>query len=428
METTMKRVISILLAVIFSLFVALAWAVDFSDTNPLENLPMASGWTCTTFVSGSDVWMATFQNGQARFDLRIGTGGVISELRDNQNNNVPLLAASFQGEVTDRVIQWSWWDTYPGGVYNRIDELQQFEWQWNLTQGGTGIYQSLPSLLSPTSKVVLYPGLCRVDVWSYPQDQFHPLQQSHMGGGFSALSRYQIIGRGQIVVRHMVRVGVLTLNGNAVFNNLAYIDQWNPFRVPQFNALGIGFASDGTPTTWYSSGSTPIYPEWDVTTQTSGYGVVFKSDARTTATAVGVIFGTKQPCSYVNGICTVRGQHHLNSTHSTDYLTVLPDLYVNNYLREGYVLDKYEIIYPMNGINTTEMTDLNSYAALVPAPRIYETTTTLSPAIETLRMSLVTALNAGGQRTDHLAPLVQSPPDAPSNLKVDSGTSLSVGQ
>lgn len=68
-------------------------------------------------VEGEDVWLKLSAGGSNTFALRLGAGGAISEIKGGGKS---LLSPSFQGEVTDRVIQWTIWsDT----VTNRVASL-----------------------------------------------------------------------------------------------------------------------------------------------------------------------------------------------------------------------------------------------------------------------------------------------------------------
>ena len=75
-----------------------------------------------------------------------------------------LLSPSFREEATDRVIQWTWWSS---SALNPIKGLPEFEWRYNVTQGGnfsgrftpTQIVERLPMVESglnlPTVQALL---------------------------------------------------------------------------------------------------------------------------------------------------------------------------------------------------------------------------------------------------------------------------------
>ncbi len=370
---------------------------DFADPDPLEDQPLAPGWSCSAFVHMNDIWLRTSRDGQQQFDLRIGAGGAIAELRDIPANYAPLLSPPFKGEVTDRVIQWTLWSP---SVVHQIANLPQFEWRFNVTQAGT-----FNNTIAPTHFVVVDPGNCRIDAYVSPRDQWKTEQQPHMQGTFAARIRYDVIGPGHIVVRRTLRIGDVTLSGNPAELSEVYFEGWTPLRRPTFDALAVVLDAAGAPSWWYKAGENlPHYPFIDVAT-TEGYGVGFRSDALG-ATAVGLAFGTAPPCRYVGGECLDIGAYALNSMDWGTGLAVLPGLSLVD-LQPGQLLDQYVVLAPTHGLTTTYAADLRTAAQAIPPPRVLDADAVLPADWVELAATLATLPGQDGTRTDHLAPLIE---------------------
>ena len=108
-------------------------------------------WSWQAFTYQNDVWMRTFDGGEPMFDYRLGAGGSVAEVRNIPNGFQRLLSPTFNGELTDRVVQYTTWSN---SVVNVVPGLPAFEHRFNVTQAGT-----FDGLLSPTMSVVLVPSV-----------------------------------------------------------------------------------------------------------------------------------------------------------------------------------------------------------------------------------------------------------------------------
>ena len=371
---------------------------DYDDPAPFEQAPLAPGWTCSAFESQGDIWIRTFEAGAERFDMRIGAGGVISELRHAAQSYAPLLSPSFSGEATDRVIQWTWWSP---SITHTVPALPQFEWRFNVTQAGT-----FESLLAPTHFVTLDAGDCMVEVWSSPRDQWKTEQQPYMQGVLAARTRYRVFGAGLVAVRRTILVGDATLEGQPATYDEVYLEAWTPMRRPTFDALALSLDGAGTPTWWYAAGQNlPQYPFIDVTT-TNGYAAVFAQASPATSAAVGVVFGKQHPCLWSAGQCLAAGSLDLNSMEWNNGIGVLPGLSLSS-LESGQVVDYDLVIAPSQGLSGTFTASLADTVTVIPAPRILQPGASLPPALSQVVQLLGTLADDSGTRSDHLAPLLQ---------------------
>ncbi len=196
----------------------------------------------------NDIWLKLSFGGNIDFALRLGAGGAISEIK---RGGQPLLSPTFQGEATDRIIQWTIWsDT----VTNRVALLpKKFEWRFNITQGG-----SFDGTISPSTEVRIDAGLGIVDVYSVPQDQWRTEQREAMQCKLSCLTRYEMRPEGVLLIRRWIRVGDLALNGQrSTFADLQ-VEAWNPFLrdTAAFDAVALGLDEQGNPNQIFPVGVT----------------------------------------------------------------------------------------------------------------------------------------------------------------------------
>lgn len=260
-------------------------------------------------VEGEDVWLKLSAGGSNTFALRLGAGGAISEINGGGKS---LLSPSFQGEVTDRVIQWTIWsDT----VTNRVASLpKKFEWRFNLTQGGC-----FDGTISPTAEVRVDAGRGILDVYSVPQDQWKTEQREVMRCKLSCLTRYEMMPEGVLLIRRWIRVGDLTLNGKTTAFADLQVEAWNSFlRAPAvFDAVAMGLDEQGNPTKIFPTGASfPHYPKI-LADQTAGWALVFNQHLLTNGQCIAVVFGRETPLDH-------GGKHEFNLMQWTDGVAVLP--------------------------------------------------------------------------------------------------------
>lgn len=369
---------------------------DFVDDAAVNTATLAPGWTCEAFKYQSDVWVRTYNASVGAFDFRIGAAGVVAEMRNVQASYGPMLSPSFNGESTDRVIQWTAW----------CDSIQipgvSYDPRYNLTQAGT-----FDNVLSPTIEVQLRNNgdSCEIDVWAVPQDQWNPQVRAHVTGRMSALTRYRVFGQGEVLVRRLLRVGATTVDGLPRALTPLYLEAWSPFLVPLFNALAVSVDGAGQPLWWYQAGQTiPQYPGFPVET-TPGYAVVYQTPGSASHPAVGLVFGPKQPCAWDKGACVPTGKYVLNSMDWNNGIGVLPGITLTG-LEVGSVIDQYLILVPGLGLDAALAARLQAAVPLVPAPRIFAPSAVVAPPLSDWINRLAAQEQASGVRTDHLSALV----------------------
>lgn len=372
--------------------------LSFYDDAPLESTPLSQDWTCSSFIYENDVWVRTFYQGGEKFDFRIGPGGVIAELRDTQDSYAALLSPSYKGEPTDRVVQWTWWSN---SLVNMNPTLPDYEWRFNVTQAGT-----FESVIAPTFKVEMNSPGCQIDVYSEPQDQWKSEQSAIMAGGFTARTRYQIAKDGAIIIRRTLLVGQSTFAGKPSPLANEYVEAWTPFARAKMDSVAFSLTENGSANEWYQAGNNlPSYPFIDVTS-TPGYAVSFSAANPTSNAAVGLVYGKASPCYHQNNTCEQEGSYVLNLMEWDTGVGILPGLTLPNVM-PGDLLDSYIVLQPSHGLDGTLYQNLEYWANKVPAPRLFRANADIAEPLASTIKSLQSLQGGSGQRTVHLAPLVE---------------------
>ncbi|MCE5276881.1 MAG: PEP-CTERM sorting domain-containing protein [Planctomycetaceae bacterium] len=367
---------------------------------PLSASARGQDWAWNVAVSGGDIWLASSGGGVPTFDYRIGASGAISEMRDVPDAYQRLLSPSYAGEATDRIVQWTAWSNT---VRYEATSLPDFEKRFNLTQGG-----NFAGTISPTMAVEYNPAAGRLDVYSVPQDQWKTENAAAMQSKFSALTRYEMLDQGVLAVRRVIRVGAVTLQGApATFDHL-YIEGWSPFdrSSTTFNALALGLDAAGNPNWWYRAGyNIPMYPGFDVDTQTNGYAVVYDEDAYASSTAVGLVFGKRQIVSDGSA-----DKYEVNSMDWNNGIGILPGLTMYD-VAEGSIIDQTILLVPRRQLDAGMRDLLVSLVGQVPAPVLCAPGTTFTGELAMIVSRLSGYVDASGQRTDHLGGMFTPVPE-----------------
>jgi hypothetical protein len=360
-------------------------------------------WSCQIFTYQDDLWMLVSWQGTGLFDYRFGGAGAVAEMRDVQDGYAAILAPSFKGEMTDRVIQWVWWDLK---LLNPLPNWEQ-EWAWrfNVTQAGTS-----KNAFNPTVRVQVDHAKCLVDVYSVPDLQWLPEQDPHFQTRFSALTRYRLVANGDVLVQRVVLTSPLLFDGAARDYVETLFEAWTPFRVPRFNALARSFYADGRLGEWYATTNLQNYPMLPVET-TSGYAAVVKTPDPEKNLAVGLVYGTKQACLWSGGACSgPAGTYYFNQfgwgRDADSGLVLLPGWKLDG-IGAGMVIEQQLYLVPAKGAEKYFVSRLEGRVAKVPAPRLMTraeaANTELCPIVDRLEQNLAVP----GTRTEHVAGLVR---------------------
>jgi len=314
-------------------------------------------WTKQTFPNANNIWMRLNWAGTPYFDFRISCGGTIGDFRDaNRSSEALLSPPPVSGNLTDRIIQWVWWSDAITWNANR----------YNTNQGG-----NYNGAFSPTYRyVTVNSGV--VDVYSSPQDQWQPTVAPHLYSKICCMTRYELMtDTGCLKIRRISRVPAVSTDFGAYYTTWSqlYDEAWTPFNYPGFTAMAMAVDSNCNPTWWYrggTSGNIPRYPHWDVNS-TMGYAMVYNESNPNGHSAVGLVFGTKEPVILAPGVSTT---YVYNCQSWNNGIGCQPGLTAYN-IQEGSIIDQVLYIVPRPGRNASLASAMSSLAASCEAPVIY---------------------------------------------------------
>ncbi|MDO5968330.1 hypothetical protein Q4Q35_00785 [Flavivirga aquimarina] len=359
----------------------------------------ANTWTGSINLYQNDIWFVLFDNGVATYDFRIGTTGVISEMRDRTESFKALLSPSFNNEQTDRVVQWTIWSL--DLIRNLNYTGPSFEQRFNVTQGGTFTNQ-----LHQTLDVEINTANNQLDVYGKADLQWKLDNQSVMTGNHTALTHYSYDSRGFLKVYRVVSVGQPKLNGVVNQWNDLYFEGWTPMKGDDdvFTGLALGMDSQGTPSWWYlRNQNIPTYPFLSVS-NTNGYAVVFNNQNRTGKDAVGIVYGTNNVIS-----SNTNASYVLNTLEWDTGIGVFPAILANGNLPAYSLVEQTMYIVPRSGLSADMSSLLTTLSSEIPAPRIYKPSEIPSGSeLETIYSTLQANESISGTRTDHIRPLISN--------------------
>ncbi|MFN8369823.1 MAG: hypothetical protein U0T83_04255 [Bacteriovoracaceae bacterium] len=317
--------------------------------------------------------------------IHINECGGIDQIYDIKNlASQNLIAASFKGERTDRVIQWTYWNSlFKGNIHQQGNKDRRL----NITLSGAYDNEEFCRPISTTVNDNSVTIEARASSWFYADLNVHGqpeisskitykfIQDGIIEGTFelyrddwflfdiykydSTSAQHTLIpGVSEITSTSSVRslsnlppVSQLTNGTNDLFNS--YIELWSPFNgkiLPNtFDGNGSSLINSEDPSTWYKNWN-PVDLNGYVTVQNSTHGV-------------GVVFGKFRKIEddfYLtfNKLYTANsGQGYLN--------TLLPGLFVS-WPASSYIKLNFYLIIGSN----SEITQLaNIYVGQVKAPQ-----------------------------------------------------------
>ena len=376
---------------------------QFDDTSEIaarinESLP--DGWKSRVRIVGDDVWIRTIRpNGTAHLDFRLGSAGVIAEIRDVSSGR-SLLAPSFNGEMTDRVVQWTLWEAGPT-VRHDVQSLPEFEDRFNLTQAG-----NFENTFNGTVDVDVDAQAGQVDVWSVVEHNWRSEQNPHMDGTITALTRTTILDGGAILVRRILRVGEIRLNGRPVSISNPFFEAWTPFSDSEFDSIGLSFDANGNPNRSFLDGhNIPRYQHTDVA-NTRGWATSFDRDNTTGGNNLSVVFGTdKGTVLQADGTEVDSRYYQLNTLDFEGGMGILPALFPGR-LTEGSIIDQHLIFLPGQNINASTAAQLDALADEIPPPRTYLAGAELGGELADIADRLSTLTGERRVATDNIGRLI----------------------
>ena len=370
-------------------------AFDISRINQV----LADGWRSTFRIVGNDIWVRTVSpDGTPEFDFRLGAAGVIAEIRDVVSGE-RLLAPSFQGEVTDRVVQWTLWE-FGQTILQNVASLPEFEDRFNTTQAGT-----FNNVIHGTVEVEIDGD--QINIWSVADRNWKSEQDPYMDGTVTALTQMTILDGGGLLVRRVVRLGEIRLNGNAATLDSPYFESWTPFSDAAFNSLAVNIDDNGNPNEFYFDGfNIPVYEPRISVENTSGWALGYDRFDKLRGNNLAIVFGTDiGTVFHADGSQTFRHQYSRNGLDFNGGWAVLPGLLPGS-LGEGAIIEQHLILLPGDTIDASTGVRLDALAELLPAPRVFHAGAQLSGDLNSIATRLSTLSSESRTSTDHLAGLL----------------------
>ena len=364
------------------------------------NNVLPDGWKSRVIVSGKDLWARTIDpSGVAQVEFRLGAAGVIGEIRDVRSGKT-LLAPTFRGEVTDRVVQWTMWEL---GRTVRFDvgSLPDFEDRFNMTQAGT-----FDGRLHGIVDVDYDAKSGQIDIWSVIDRNWRSEQDAHMEGTITALTQVKLLDGGAVLIRRVVRIGDIRLQGKLVSLEKPYLESWTPFSDSTFDSMAVGIDSRGQPNKWYADGrDIPHYPQTPVQS-TRGWAMAYDRDNIQSGRNMSLVFGTDKGTVFnANGSETTNHRYHLNSMDFDGGMAFLPAIFPGA-LTSGAIIEQHLVLMPGKGITSSTAPQLDALAKQIPAPRIFHAGAATDGEISAVANRLSSLANEPRVATDRIATLL----------------------
>ncbi len=357
---------------------------------------LQDGWTHALTNDGTDVRLRTFEpGGRPAFQARFGAAGVISSVQDSRNAK-HLLARSYRGEVTDRVIQWTIWEQGQSVVHD-VSTLPSWEDRFNVAQAGTYL-----NVLHGTVAVVLSAEQGQLDVWSEADRLWKAELDPFVQGSITALTRTKVLDGGALLVRRVIRVGKIALRGAEVTLGNPLFEAWNPFSDSAFNSMALGIDDQGRPNRWFAnSKDIPHYPAWPVF-ETRGWAMAYNRYNLGGGATMTVVYGRDPGRVHLsNGTTTDPQRFVFNSMDFSGGFAILPALWTKA-LPKGSIIDQFYILVPTHGIQANTAATLDALSERLPSPRVYHPGSALRGELSVIVDRLAELSNEPLTYTDHL--------------------------
>ena len=371
-------------------------------TTTLEQLNeiLPDDWSFRLFDDGPDIRLVTYDaHGNVANRARFGSTGIISQLSDARNGR-NLLAPTYQGEVTDRTIQWTFWELGQNAVYDHPN-LPSHKDRFNLTQAGT-----FENLLNETIEVELDSESGQLDVWSVVDNLWSIQQAPFMQGYINTLTRTQVLDGGAMLVRRVTMMGETLRLGQELSVDIPYIEAWSPFADSAFNALTTSIDSQGNPDVWFANGyNIPTYPKVPVD-ETRGWAMVYDRFDQKNSATMSVIFGKNPGKEHRSDGSSIEPRFfRYNSMDFDTGMVINPGLSAWN-LPAGSLIDQHYLFLPGQGMNSGTPVMLDGLAERLPAPQIYHPGANLPKDVADIANHLTRLNQQSGIPTDHIGTLL----------------------
>lgn len=360
--------------------------VDNSSVGPSRDShlpPLAPGYSCSIFLLNNDLWLRTLKDGQPQFEFRFGGGGAIEDIHDPMTNSSLLMEAAYPGNVTDRVVQQTFWSA------QTINPTAEKNFNFlNINQAGDSVNR-----ITPARRALYNKSDCTIDILSIPQLDWNPPNNSRWLGFLPTATRYSVFGNGAVQVRNVTNLyalysmgalanGVPTRGYQPTFSDFI-VSTWIPLA-PMFTQVANSF-SNGRGAAVLDPNS--IRSIGKVRSVANSTGLTVAYDANNyAAPALGIVYGTKTPVcvsEFGSQDCPSPSINYrptgVDSHESTGHRNMI--LTLNLSLRDkvpmGTTFVHEYYLVPMRSLSRSNIASVEALVSTVPAPLIYAPKTAL---------------------------------------------------
>lgn len=381
---------------------------------------MSPNFWCQPYVAGNDdLWMRVGYKDSRMYDFRLGSAGVIGELRDGQGHKL-IMEPAYPGNVTDRVIQETFFSTKlinprPTAELSAKFGGNQAPMQ-NVNQAGSD-----RNVLTPMGGVSVETSKCIIDVFSIPQLEWHYENEELWQARYIQLSHYQVFGDGVLEVRNIVYPFSLVTNA-AMADGVSVsgpqkqfpdflMSTWIPLDA-RYDSLAYHATTTNAAADWNYVANSPVSARFD-TDKTHGYRVAYNSSNRS---GLAVITGKKAPlCVHATGTsdCKAEGAGysivHITGTESGNRpnLILANDLQISKPMPMETVIDKTYYLFPFTDFSGGRVSQIQKLADELPQPVVYFPDSNIFNAdVDYMNQLRLVKKNGASYSSDHIAHIV----------------------
>lgn len=369
---------------LFRTLLMVAFATTFAcslaaqdDPESAEAMPR---WTVAVDSSEGPVWIDMLLNNSVEYSVRIGPGGSIADLQHRLTGGRRLLAPSWQGEETDRIVQWTIWSDLL-----RLDN--KWDSRLNVTQGGMASGEFSEVIDVKLSKT---PTRARLVVTSKHDQQWLDRVEQRIQAVFPAVTIYDA-SNGVLSIDRYILVHSMRKDNVAVHGTHLYVEGWSPFSDFDFSRIVMNYDANGNPSQFFTDGvNVPYYPRTPVNT-TRGFVTLYDHE-NLQGPKLHVLFGRKEGLGGARSI--------LNMMDFSGGLAVLPAIQ-KDYVEVGSLIHQHTRIAMTRGLGSNVVKQLDAEVAKMPESGIYAPTA-IPDALRPTAIYLRGMARESGLRTDQL--------------------------
>jgi hypothetical protein len=216
------------------------------------------------------------------------------------------------------------------------------------------------------------------------------------------LTSYDVLDSGAIMVRRVVRVGDITLNGQAAELSNPILVGWFPWADNAFNSMALGINNQGVPNHWYANNQNIPSHQNQPIADTRGWAMMYNRNNLSGGATMSVVFGLDAGTIHLsNGETTDMRRMLFNTLDFDTGVAFNPALWTAS-LPAGSIIDQSYIIVPGRGIQAGTAQTLDTLAAELPPPQVYHPGSSMNSDLAAIANRLAGLNGESSIRTDRL--------------------------